>query len=68
MNYQTLTLAEEGGIALVTFNRPAKRNAISYELIDELLAALKELENGSTRVLLSPEREAAFARAWIWRT
>ena len=52
MNYQTLTLAEEGGIALLTFNRPAKRNAISYELIDELLAALKELENGSTRVLL----------------
>ncbi len=53
MNYQTLTLAEKGGIALLTFNRPAKRNAISYELIDELLAALKELENGSsTKVLL----------------
>ena len=52
MNYQTLKLAEEGGIALLTFNRPAKRNAISYELIDELLAALKELENGSAKVLL----------------
>lgn len=52
MNYQTLTLTEEGGIALLTFNRPAKRNAISYELIDELLAALKELENGSAKVLL----------------
>ncbi len=52
MNYQTLTLAEEGGIALLTFNRPAKRNAISYELIGELLAALAELERGPTRVLL----------------
>jgi methylglutaconyl-CoA hydratase len=52
MNYQTLTLAEQGGIALLTFNRPAKRNAISYELIDELLAALEELQSGPTRVLL----------------
>ena len=52
MNYQTLTLAEQGGIALLTFNRPAKRNAISYELIDELLAALAELERGPSRVLL----------------
>jgi methylglutaconyl-CoA hydratase len=52
MNYKTLTLAEQGGIALLTFNRPAKRNAISYELIDELLAALEELRSGATRVLL----------------
>lgn len=52
MNYQTLTLAEQGGIALLTFNRPTKRNAISYELIDELLAALEELQCGTTRVLL----------------
>jgi methylglutaconyl-CoA hydratase len=52
MNYQTLTLAEQGGIALLTFNRPAKRNAISYELIDEMLAALQQLQRGATKVLL----------------
>jgi methylglutaconyl-CoA hydratase len=52
MTYQTLTLAEEGGIALLAFNRPAKRNAISYQLIGELLAALGELERGPARVLL----------------
>ena len=52
MDYQTLTLAEQGGIARLTFNRPAKRNAISYELIDEMLAALKQLQSGATKVLL----------------
>ncbi len=52
MNFQTLTLAEQGGIALLTFNRPDKRNAISYELIDELLAALEKLQSGTIRVLL----------------
>ena len=52
MNYQTLTLAAEGEITLLTFNRPAKRNALSYQLIGELQAALQELETGSTRVLL----------------
>ena len=52
MNYQTLTLAEKDGIALVTLNRPDKRNAISHELIDEMFAALEELKNGAIRVLL----------------
>jgi methylglutaconyl-CoA hydratase len=52
MNYQTLTVAEQGGIAVLTFNRPDKRNAISYELIDELLMALEELKRGGAKVLL----------------
>jgi methylglutaconyl-CoA hydratase len=52
MNYKTLTLAEQHGIALLTFNRPAKRNAISNELIDEMLAALEELQSGGTQVLI----------------
>jgi len=40
MSYNTLTLKHDGAVALLTFNRPEKRNAISYELIDELLGAL----------------------------
>ena len=42
--YTTLTLDYDGPLALVTLNRPDKRNAISYELINELLRALGEVE------------------------
>lgn len=36
----TLTLAHEEHLSLVTLNRPERRNAISMEMMDELLAAL----------------------------
>ncbi len=42
--FSTLTLDCDGALATVTLNRPDKRNAISYELIDELLSALGEVE------------------------
>ena len=38
--YATLTLAYDGPVVTVTLNRPEKRNAISYELIEELHLAL----------------------------
>ena len=44
MNYKTIQLAYDSGVATITLNRPDKRNAISYELIDDLLAALDEVE------------------------
>ena len=47
MDYKTLLVAHDGNIATITLNRPDKRNAISYELIEELLAALDELANSS---------------------
>ncbi|MGH9533295.1 MAG: enoyl-CoA hydratase/isomerase family protein [Terriglobales bacterium] len=37
---RTLTLAHEEHLSLITLNRPERRNAISMELLDELLAAL----------------------------
>jgi len=43
MNYSTLDLALESGIATITLNRPDKRNAISFELIAELLKASAEI-------------------------
>ena len=42
--YSTLALAYDGPVATITLNRPEKRNAISYELISELLGALGEVE------------------------
>ena len=39
-DYKTIHYSESHGIATITLNRPDKRNAISYELIDDLLPAL----------------------------
>jgi len=38
MNYKTLTLTLDSALATITLNRPDKRNAVSYELIDDLIA------------------------------
>jgi methylglutaconyl-CoA hydratase len=50
MAYTTLLLEYEGDVAVVTLNRPEKRNAISAEMIDELMLALDEIENSQSRV------------------
>jgi methylglutaconyl-CoA hydratase len=60
MDYKTLLVAHDGNIATITLNRPDKRNAISYELIGELLAALDELANSSARVLILTGAGKAF--------
>src|SRR6266566_2591629 len=50
MKFQTLALAHDSGIATITLNRPDKRNALSIELLEELLAALDEVENSDAQV------------------
>ncbi len=60
MPYATLMLQVEGEIATVTLNRPEKRNAISTEMIHELLAALDELEPGPARVVILTGAGKAF--------
>jgi methylglutaconyl-CoA hydratase len=60
VNYSTLLVREESGIATVTFNRPDKRNAITYELIDELLAALAALEKSSAQIVVLTGAGKAF--------
>lgn len=40
MNFNTLLLNEQNGIATITFNRPDKRNAVSFELVREIMQAL----------------------------
>jgi len=52
MNYKTLQLVFDSAVATLTLNRPDKRNAISYELIDDLLHGLEEVRNSSARVLI----------------
>jgi methylglutaconyl-CoA hydratase len=50
VSYETLTFVVDRGVALITLNRPEKRNAISTQMIEELMAALDETEHCSGRV------------------
>lgn len=43
MNFLHITIAHEGPVAIVTLNRPQRRNALSLELMLELLACLDQL-------------------------
>ncbi|MGH9496747.1 MAG: enoyl-CoA hydratase/isomerase family protein [Candidatus Sulfotelmatobacter sp.] len=60
MNYTTLQLVFDAGVATLALNRPDKRNAISYELIADLLKALDEVRNSSARVLIVTGAGKAF--------
>lgn len=60
MTYNTLTLTHQNTVATITLNRPDKRNAISYELIEELLRALAEVEQSSALVLVLTGAGKAF--------
>jgi methylglutaconyl-CoA hydratase len=60
MSYGTILLETDGGVATVRLNRPDKRNAISYELIEDLLAALSEVAKSSAVVLILTGSGKAF--------
>ena len=61
MNYTTIQLAYDSRVATITLNRPDKRNAISFELIDDLLRALKEVETSDALVLILTGAGKAFS-------
>jgi methylglutaconyl-CoA hydratase len=60
MSYNTVQLAYDAGIATITLNRPDKRNAISFELIDDLLRALDEAAKSDAIVLIVTGAGQAF--------
>lgn len=60
MNFNTLQLTYSSGIATLTLSRPEKRNAISYQLIDELLAALEEIEDSDAQMVVITGAGKAF--------
>src|SRR5580692_5615158 len=61
MTYKTIQLAYDSGVATITLNRPDKRNAISFELIDDLLRALQEVETSDAIVLILTGAGRAFS-------
>ena len=59
MAYQTLKLEYDGELAIITLARPDKRNAISTQMIEDLLASLGEVQSSSARVgILTGEGKA----------
>jgi enoyl-CoA hydratase/carnithine racemase len=55
MSYENLTLAHEGAAAILTLNRPQRRNALSLELMIEIVDALDHLSRdaGTRAVILA---------------
>jgi methylglutaconyl-CoA hydratase len=60
MDFKTIQLEYGGGIATITLSRPEKRNAISFDLIDDLLRALDEVEKSEAIVLILTGAGKAF--------
>jgi methylglutaconyl-CoA hydratase len=60
MKYETLQFETTEQLSTITLNRPEKRNAISTQMIAELLAALDEIEKTHTRVVILTGTGKAF--------
>ena len=60
--YRNLLLTAEAQAARILLNRPDKRNALSHELMDELLSALREVSaHPATRVIVIEGAGPAFS-------
>ena len=60
MPYDTLEYERAGEISTITLNRPDKRNAISTQMIDDLLRALGQAETDPVRVVIITGTGKAF--------
>jgi methylglutaconyl-CoA hydratase len=60
MAYNTVLYSESNSVATITLNRADKRNAISYELIDDLIAALRQAAGSPAQVVILTGSGTAF--------
>ena len=44
MTYETIIYEKEGGVGIITLNRPERLNAINYQLVMDLIAIVTEME------------------------
>jgi len=67
MVYKNIIVKEDGGVALITVNRPRVMNALNTETINELITAVKNLEKNKEVkvVILTGEGKAFIAGADI---
>ncbi len=62
MNYQHLVVAQEGSTAILTLTRPQRRNALSLELMQELIHCLDGIGRaGDARALIVAASGKAFS-------
>jgi methylglutaconyl-CoA hydratase len=59
-NFKTVLPHNADGIATLTLNRPDKRNAISFELLEELMQALDQVAQSNAGVLIITGAGKAF--------
>jgi len=60
MQFHTIQLAYDSGVATITLNRPEKRNALSLQMLDELVSALDEIETSDAHVVILTGAGKAF--------
>ena len=60
MNYDTIEVEYDGQVATITLNRPEKRNAISFALIEDLLRGLDEVAKSDAIILIITGSGKAF--------
>ena len=60
MSYKTILVTEEDGVKTIMLNRPERRNAMTPEMQDELIAALEKAAAGHCRVVLLTGAGEAF--------
>jgi methylglutaconyl-CoA hydratase len=60
MDYKTIRLTYDSGVVTLMLNRPEKRNAISDQLMDDLLRAFEEVATSAAQVLILTGEGKAF--------
>src|SRR5205814_954619 len=61
LEYQYVRVSGDGPVARLTLNRPEKRNALSLDLMRELLAALAQIRDSDARVVVLEGAGTAFS-------
>jgi methylglutaconyl-CoA hydratase len=60
MQFQTVELVSHNRVTTLTLNRPDKRNALSFQLLDELTQALDEVERSAAQLMILTGAGKAF--------
>jgi methylglutaconyl-CoA hydratase len=60
IDYRTIALTTEDRITTLTLNRPDKRNALSFEMVEEFMRALEEIEHSEAEILIVTGAGKAF--------